>query len=322
MSVIFNHEYTDSVSLNSQCQRSKFSILRCPRTRSLLRREGNLLISEADGTQYPIYDGIISFGSNLQLIPSRVQAEHYDRISIQYLTNLQYAHTQEYISYLDKELRGVLERNTLGVIAELCCGAGEVAHVFENQYSQLIGIDVSLNMLRLAVKKDSNALYVHGDATTLPLADESCDSVVMIGGIHHVPDRERLFREIFRVLKPGGRFLFREPLNDFWLWRFIRAIVYRLSPALDFNTERPIRYRDTAPLLEKIGFDIVEWKPVGFAGFCLFMNSDVMVINRIFRFLPGIRTLVRACTKFDKFITSKSSLRNVGLLVVCLARKR
>lgn len=300
------------------------AFLRCPRTHSTLHFEGNNLVSEADGTRYPIHDdGIVSFVTDQQLGSSRVQSEHYDRNSAQYFTNLQYSHTEEYVSFLDDELRSVLDDQDLGVVAEPCCGAGEVTHVFAKQYKYLIGIDVSLSMLRFAVKntKSHDALYVHGDATALPLADGSCDSVVMIGGVHHVPDRERLFREVHRVLKPGGRFLFREPLNDFWLWRLIRTVIYRLSPALDYNTENPIRYRETAPLLDKIGLEVVTWKPMGFAGFCLFMNSDVLVVNRLFRFLPGIRTLVRASTKFDRFITSKRMFRNVGLQVVCLARK-
>lgn len=300
-------------------------VLRCPRTGSSLRIESNYLVSETDGTRYPVDgDGIVSFVTDQQLISSRVQSEHYDRNSTQYFENLKFAHTEEYASYLDNELCSVLGDQDLGVVAEPCCGTGEVAHVFAKRYSQLIGVDVSIRMLGLAVKNphSHDALYVHGDATTLPLADGSCDSVVMIGGIHHVPDRERLFQEVYRVLKPGGRFLFREPLNDFWLWRLIRAVIYRLSPALDYDTECPIRYRETVPLLNKVGLEVATWKPVGFAGFCLFMNSDVLVVNRLFRFFPGIRTLVRMSTKFDRFITSRRFFRNMGLLVVCLARKR
>src|SRR3990172_8685212 len=88
---------------------------------------------------------------------------------------------------------------------------------------------------------DDRFFFVQGDATMLPLRNRTIDNVVMLGGIHHVPDRVRLFREGGRILKPGGSFCFREPLNDFALWRALRKIVYRVSNALDHDTERPLR---------------------------------------------------------------------------------
>jgi hypothetical protein len=56
-----------------------------------------------------------------------------------------------------------------------------------------------------------------------------------------------LFREVARILKPGGRFYFREPVSDFWPWHMLRRVIYRISPSLDHLTERPLRYDETAP---------------------------------------------------------------------------
>ena len=72
--------------------------------------------------------------------------------------------------------------------------------------------------------------------TLAPLA--AVATLLMLGGVHHVPDRVALFGEIARILKPGGIFLWREPVSDFVLWRALRAVVYRLSPMLDDETER------------------------------------------------------------------------------------
>lgn len=300
------------------------NILRCPHTGSSLDVDGDCLMSKEGRFRYPIHEnGVISFIADQHAASSRVQESHYDHFSTQYFENLQFAHTQEYMAYLDEEFSGLIDDTTLGVVAEPCCGTGEVARVFKDRFEVLIGVDVSRRMLSLAAKNGLNddIFYIHGDATTLPLADNSCDTVVMIGGIHHVPERERLFREVYRVLKPGGNFLFREPVNDFWLWRMIRAVIYRLSPALDAGTERPVRYSDTVPVLEGVGLKVEVWKPIGFLGFCLFMNSDVLVVNRIFRFVPGIRSLVRASTRLDHLIVSRAMFRNMGLIVVGLAKK-
>jgi hypothetical protein len=117
-------------------------------------------------------------------------------------------------------------------------------------------------------------------------------------------------------LKPGGWFYFREPVSDFALWRWIRKIIYRLSPTLDHETERPLLWRETVPLLEASGLACRHWSTHGFFGFCLFMNSDVLVFNRLFRFLPGIRQLTRLATRIDDAILSIRFLRHAGLQVV------
>jgi ubiquinone/menaquinone biosynthesis C-methylase UbiE len=44
-----------------------------------------------------------------------------------------------------------------------------------------------------------------GDATSLPVADASVDVVSSNGVLNLVPEKERAFAEILRVLKPGGR---------------------------------------------------------------------------------------------------------------------
>src|SRR5262249_53998825 len=156
-----------------------------------------------------------------------------------------------------------------------------------------VGVDVSLSMLE-AARRDLPAdriKLMQGDATSLPLASGRFDTVVMLGGIHHVSDRKRLFSEVQRILKPGGRFLWREPVSDFSPWRAIRAMIYRLSPTLDHETERPLLWRETVEPLEAAGLRLEAWRTCGFLGFCLLMNSDVLVVNRVFRFVPGIRGL-------------------------------
>lgn len=59
----------------------------------------------------------------------------------------------------------------------------------------------------------ANVAYLEGSAEAIPLANGSCDLIVMFLSLHHVRDRAAA-REIRRVLKPGGRVLIRSTLSD------------------------------------------------------------------------------------------------------------
>lgn len=268
-------------------------------------------------------DGIPVFAEALASAEARQQQAHYDRIAETYLTNLSYPHTIEYMKYLDRELLDVLGDGALGTMAEICCGHGESFKLIGSKVDRGIGVDISLGMLRKARAEHArpNLLFVQGDATRLPLASEAFDQVFMLGGIHHVNDRVALFSEVNRILKPGGSFIYREPVSDFFLWRALRAVVYRLSPALDHINERPLRRVETVPVLEQVGLRSVHWKTHGFLGFCLFMNSDVLVFNRAFRYIPGIRALTRFATDADAWMLKLPGLGGAGLQVIGKATK-
>jgi arsenite methyltransferase len=50
-----------------------------------------------------------------------------------------------------------------------------------------------------------NTEFVEGEVERLPFADESFDVVISNGVIDLVPDKDAVFSELFRVLRPGGR---------------------------------------------------------------------------------------------------------------------
>ena len=299
-------------------------LLRSPITGAPLRAECGFCVS-MDGTErYPISSsGIVVFGEAWLSDAARAQGEHYDAVAKSYLTNLGYPHTQEYMAYLDRAVLAEIPPASLGLTAELCCGRGEAFVLLGDRIARGVGLDVSVRMLEAARTSLPGPRYafIQADATRLPLTEGVFDTVVMLGGIHHIPDRLALFAEIARILKPGGKFFFREPLDDFFLWRLIRKLVYRISPALDHRTERPLRWEETVPVLDRVNLKCTKWRSCGFLGFCLFMNSDVLVFNRLFRFIPGIRWLTRLSTKFDELLLNFSPLRGAGLQVIGVVEK-
>jgi ubiquinone/menaquinone biosynthesis C-methylase UbiE len=297
-------------------------LLRCPATGAGLQARDGALV--AGDRRYDVTEsGIPLFAAAFCSPDARVQQAHYDRIADAYVTNLGYPHTQEYAAYLDRALLEAIVTPRLGAVAEICCGRGEAFPLLADCIDRGVGVDISVAMLEAArrVHAGRNLTFVQGDATRLPLADASFDTVFMLGGIHHVNDRASLFREVARILKPGGRFYFREPVSDLWLWRALRAVIYRLSPTLDHLTERPLRYDETAPFLADAGLELRRWRTYGFFGFCLLMNSDVLVFNRLFRFIPGIRGITRFAARCDDWVTARRGWTGRGLQVVAVAEK-
>ena len=78
------------------------------------------------------------------------------------------------------------------------------------QNANITCLDYSEDMIEQArerMKDYSHVSCVQGDVGKLPLEDESCDIVLSMNGFHAFPDKKKAFKETWRVLKPGGKFI-------------------------------------------------------------------------------------------------------------------
>ena len=72
-------------------------------------------------------------------------------------------------------------------------------------------LDYSPDMMRQAREKADclhlkNVTFRQGDVGALPYEDDTFDIVLSLNGFHAFPDKEAAYREVFRVLRPGGTF--------------------------------------------------------------------------------------------------------------------
>jgi tRNA (uracil-5-)-methyltransferase TRM9 len=108
------------------------------------------------------------------------------------------------------ELEDQAQRWGNGRLLNIGCGHGPDFIPFKNNF-ELHGIDISTAMLELAQKYAAKFKFsvtlVEADACELPYADNFFNWAIAIASLHHIKDDEgrlQAFKEIYRVLKPGG----------------------------------------------------------------------------------------------------------------------
>jgi SAM-dependent methyltransferase len=135
------------------------------------------------------------------------------------------------IGYTEKELTAVPEGSNLGLgcgnpvalallregetVLDLGSGAGLDCFLAANKVGKkgrVIGVDMTPEMIERAREnaKEGNYRNVEfrlGEIENLPVADNSADVAISNCVINLVPDKRKVFTEVFRVLKPGGRLM-------------------------------------------------------------------------------------------------------------------
>lgn len=114
--------------------------------------------------------------------------------------------------YLELALSGI-PQDFSGKMLEVPVGTGVLTMPVYERLSEadIICLDYSSDMMERAkrqAKKQGlkNVSFVQGDVGKLPFSDGSFDLVLSLNGFHAFPDKEAAYREVLRVLKPGGIF--------------------------------------------------------------------------------------------------------------------
>lgn len=100
----------------------------------------------------------------------------------------------------------------LSPILDIGCGFGEFTNIVFNQMIDT-GIDVSQEDLKLAAERKKYKKLLWADARNLPIENNSFNTALSVSTIEHIDNVQKVFSETFRVLKPGGVFIFTVPTS-------------------------------------------------------------------------------------------------------------
>jgi len=169
--------------------------------------------SRPSGHRYPAQNGIPSLcvvpGGEWDHVTTRIKAFYED------ITFPNYDGLEDFGDIVRKGLDNSFSRALLNAVGankrvlEVGCGTGQLSHFLQLNNNEVLGVDLSLASLSLAIKhKIDNELrrssFIQMDLFNLAIRDSSFDVVISNGVLHHTPDAKRAFAEIVRKVKPGG----------------------------------------------------------------------------------------------------------------------
>jgi len=176
--------------------------------------------------------------------------------------------------------RDALERIRVGRgdrVVDLACGTGDLAELSAARGAHVVGVDFSFEMLAAAQRRGIQAAFFQADGEALPLPDEWATAVTCGFALRNFVSLPNVFREIARVLEPGGRVAFIEvdrprpalirAAHSLYFDRVVPLIGGLLSDRIAYSyLPKSTVYlpptRELLALLEDAGFEQAEHRPL------------------------------------------------------------
>jgi SAM-dependent methyltransferase len=227
-------------------------ILRCPQTRSALKFDGARLVSAEGTSSYPVLDDIAHF------LDSRTHASatgaFYEEEGWKRDSDGVFGDTRAFVdtrnvplAFSRKCIRRLGTHFQRGGQYLLDAGSGPIAHEeyleWGAHFERRVCVDLSAEALKVARSKlGERGVYLQADLTSLPIQSGSVDAVTCNHVIYQIPEDQQaaVFKELWRVLKPGGIAVIVYWWRDTPLqWRLERLARMVVRPGASNETDKP-----------------------------------------------------------------------------------
>ena len=146
-------------------------------------------------------------------------------------------------------------------VLDVGCGVGGTSRCLAREFGcRVTGIDLTDEYCRDAENLTARIGLAHlvdyrqGDATRLPFDDQSFDVVWTEHVAMNIPDKPRLYKEMYRVLKPGGTLAIYDVLSG-----SSGEVIYPVPWARTPDTSFMVGTRELRELLGEAGFTLTDW---------------------------------------------------------------
>lgn len=150
--------------------------------------------------------------------------------------------TRRNLKKREKRIRKFLIKKTDKVL-DLGCGDGlNISILRKLGVKNIIGVDISRDLIRLAKKNNPKIKFFVGSAEKLPFKNSQFDVVFVDSVFHHLLEYDKAIKEIRRVIKKGGDLCFIEPHQSLGRKIFDFITILPVSHFLAFFKQRREAY--------------------------------------------------------------------------------
>ena len=161
-----------------------------------------------------------------------------------------------------------LEKEPFTDLLDCGCGTAPMISLLYEKYPEkhYTGIDLTPKMIEAAkAKKLKGVEFIVGDCENLPFAEDSFDVVICCESFHHYPNPQDFFNSVYRVLRPGGRFVLRDmTMGTAPVRWFCNTIEMPLAHAMGKGDVRIYGIEDIQKLCDRSGLHLESYEKRGF----------------------------------------------------------
>jgi 2-polyprenyl-3-methyl-5-hydroxy-6-metoxy-1,4-benzoquinol methylase len=228
------------------------------------------------------------------------QREHFENISNKYYTARQAKNHLRLKFLLWNEFlrkKDYLRKNNL-IILEPMCGYGEGKKIVEEHLGiqfEYEGFDYSDTLIQ-TVKTKNPELNVYTQDVTKFEATKKYDVIIVIGGLHHVPDYTLdVMNNLSDALNEEGYFINFEPTQNNFILKWVRNRIYKKNSLFDNETERAYDLKDLNQFYSTANLEVVDQIYPGLVSYILYYNPDAFPLLNF-----GGRRMVDVIFKIDR----------------------